>query len=378
MRASNNVGYGSLLSCSAIIFGLLAFLSAAGNDAIAGADACVGPSSNSVTINAPASSSTFFSIPFTRPPAFCGWVSVVATDTITVVDDLGAAPNLPALTPGPDSYYIVITSGAKEGAVYTTNGAVAMVSNTVTVSPTPGSCEDLTGVTGGGAGVGDRIAIIPYWTIATVWPGSPPVVITAGSDPSAATNILLWNPATQSFRVYYYKTSGLGGTGWRSSTSTSIDASNQRFQPNETIGIVQHAGGPDLSFTVAGYEVKHTTRACLIKDPLGSVGFNFVSNSHYYSPGSGQTLDASGLASSLVASDLSASPPQINDQLLVYDSANSTPSHIYIYQAGHWADLNNPPYTVDRGASRVFEAGTGIVIVRVPSGPSPLIWVDPL
>jgi uncharacterized protein (TIGR02597 family) len=48
----------------------------------------------------------------------------------------------------------------------------------------------------------------------------------AGGTATTADQILLFDPASDSYYIYYYKTSGLGGTGWRSVRSNSIDASN--------------------------------------------------------------------------------------------------------------------------------------------------------
>ena len=389
VQAPSNIGHWFLLHRATVIFGVLAFLASSSKDAMA-IDACgFGPSANSVMINALADSTTYFSIPFTRTPAFCGLVAGIAGNTITVTDNLGAPPagaGLAGLTPGPDSYYVVITSGVKEGAGYTTNAAVAMTVATVTVNPPPDSCENLAGVVVGGVGVGDQIAIIPYWTLTTVWPGTPPANITGGGSAGASTDIELFNPVTQAFDVFYYKNAGIGGVGWRKTTSASINAANQSIPPYQTIVLLQHMGAPNLAFAlppaggVAGYEVKYKTRACLYAPPAGNPWFNFVSNYHYYPPAFGQALAPSLLQNGITASRWFCFPPGIKDRLLVYDNTvpgiNKAPKDIYFYNfcTSHWRRV---PLPINADGVKVFEAGTGTVILRVAGFPSPLIWVDP-
>ena len=48
----------------------------------------------------------------------------------------------------------------------------------------------------------------------------------AGGTATTADQVLLFDPATGAYSIYYFKTSGLGGTGWRSAASNRVDASN--------------------------------------------------------------------------------------------------------------------------------------------------------
>ena len=390
MESLSITGRGSLHSRFPVLIAVFALLVLVASEAN-GIDACVGPTTNSITVTLLSNSATYVSIPFTRKPAFCGWVKTISHNTITVVDDTDSppTPGLNTLTPGgSNSYCVVITSGLKEGAIYTTNNTVAITTNSVTVNSPPDSCEDLTGVAVGGANVGDRIAVIPDWTLATLWPGAPPNGVTQGINTSFATSITLFTEQHPFGETFLYRgPMVVGGAGWYATSTITVRRPNQSIPPYQTLKIVQPAAASNITFTPpggeAGYEIKYTTRTCLIAPPAGpDPDYNFVSNYHYYSSGSGQTLDSSGLTNSIVASDTSASPPQITDQMLAFDNAErnqfKTPAHIYIYDVNHWADLKNPPYTTDRGGDQVFQAGTGVVIVRKPSASSPLIWVDPL
>jgi uncharacterized protein (TIGR02597 family) len=274
MHAPSNAGRASSLHHVTLIFASIAIFTAVAQVALA--DAC-SSSPGSLTIPYAAGSSTYASIPFTRTPAFCGYVSNISANTITVVDDSGNTPNLTTSTPGPDSYYVVITSGTKEGAIYSTNASIAMTSDTVTVNPPPypppGSCEDLTGVatTGtlvGSANVGDQIAIIPYWTLNTVFPNGD--YVTHGVA-TTATQILV--PSIVSggivYSVYYYAIASktLSAT-WKNVALGNANANNQSLQPNVYF-IVAQPGPAGGSFTVSGQEVQYTTRTCLVAQPTG-------------------------------------------------------------------------------------------------------------
>jgi uncharacterized protein (TIGR02597 family) len=48
----------------------------------------------------------------------------------------------------------------------------------------------------------------------------------AGGTATTADQVLLFDPATGAYSLYYFKTSGMGGTGWRSAANTRVDASN--------------------------------------------------------------------------------------------------------------------------------------------------------
>jgi len=69
---------------------------------------------------------------------------------------------------------------------------------------------------------------IPLGT-STLYTGNPATGLNGGTSASAADDVIIWNPAAQGSATYYYKTGGLGGTGWRSASSTSIDASTNQI-----------------------------------------------------------------------------------------------------------------------------------------------------
>ncbi len=127
--------------------------------------------------------------------------------------------------------------------------------------------------------------------------------------------------------------------------------------------------------TAGGYIAQYTTRTCLYADNFTTNWDNYVANYHSTT----RTLDQVNLAAAFAVSDPGTNPPAINDLLLVYDNAamkiNKAPAHVYFYYIDHWADLNNPPYSVNRGGDPVFVPGTGVTVRKRPG--NTLIWVNP-
>ncbi|HEY6330409.1 MAG TPA: fibronectin type III domain-containing protein, partial [Blastocatellia bacterium] len=75
--------------------------------------------------------------------------------------------------------------------------------------------------------------------------------LTGGSSVSAADEIMVLNPITQTFLTFYFKTGGFGGTGWRSATDAVTDASGTTLYPDQGVLIVRKVPG-DISLILAG------------------------------------------------------------------------------------------------------------------------------
>src|SRR4026209_49094 len=112
-----------------------------------------------------AKSDTYVSIPFTRPSEFVGTVRSVGGNTITVNGTPGWENDqfVYAASLQPKHYYVLIGNGCttnpKEGHVYqiTGNGP-----NTLLVDATS---DNLTGIA-----ANTQVTVIPYWTLATIFP----------------------------------------------------------------------------------------------------------------------------------------------------------------------------------------------------------------
>jgi uncharacterized protein (TIGR02597 family) len=143
-----------------------------------------------------ASSDTYVSIPFTRPPEFTGTVQSVSGSDIIVAGTPGWAGNAFVYSAGvqPKHYYLLFGSGGssnpKEGHIYP---VTANTSNGLTLDAT---LDNLTGVT-----ANTQITLIPYWTPATIFPPSDAgVSFTPTSSPPRYQTLL---------RVPNYSASGI-------------------------------------------------------------------------------------------------------------------------------------------------------------------------
>ena len=116
------------------------------------------------SVNCPSNSDTFASIPFTRPPEFVGSLQTVSTDTLSVSGSPWAANQFVyAAGTQPKTYYVILgkasTVNPKEGSSYlvTANGT-----NTLTIN--------LQGDNLSTVPAGTQITVIPYATLASVFP----------------------------------------------------------------------------------------------------------------------------------------------------------------------------------------------------------------
>jgi uncharacterized protein (TIGR02597 family) len=360
-----------------LVTGFVCVLSAfaigtAGEHVALAVDACSEPT-GSLALTFLTNSDTYVSIPFTRVPLCCGTVQSVSNNAITVQGAPGWATGQwsQVTSNGYFPNYVVLTSGAKQGATFIiTNNS----SDTLdTLAPLPG-CDDLSGVS-----AGDQLAVVPYWTLGTVFPGGAGITPSISSTTSGLRTELLflhsgpyWSglPPTAAYGFYFYNSH------WRRSFPSIAPTSNFDgvvILPDQYFIVRQMPKSPTTTFTAGGNIVQYSTRTCLYADSVTTNWDNYVANYHSTT----QTLDQAGLAAAFTASNPGATNPAINDLLLVYDNTamkmTKAPAHVYFYYIDHWADLNNPPYTINRGGDPVFIPGTGVTVRKRPG--STQVWV---
>lgn len=136
-----------------------------------------------------------------------------------------------------DLYFIEITSGANTGV------STTITDTTLTTLTT---LDDLSSLIASD----DTFIIRKYPTLAGVFGPSNEAGLQGGSSASNADTILIPDPLTQGFSVYYYKSSGLGSPGWFS-TSSSGDKANTLLLPG-TGFIVKRLGTLDVDVVVSG------------------------------------------------------------------------------------------------------------------------------
>jgi uncharacterized protein (TIGR02597 family) len=303
-------------------------------------------------------SDTIVSLPLLRPALASGAIQSTAPDQLTM------ALTVPAL-PTDSGAYVLVLTGALEGAVFPITSFDGQ--STLTVSPGTYSLGSLQTETANGTGHGDLAAIVPYWTLDTVFPSG------AGINPSASptvrnTEIQLYNapaPGTSqaaSAIFFYFAGNSAKAAGWYQVGNTATALGNQRLSPggyfvvrnkiagDQTVylsGCVQMAG-----FNIAvGTLAANTAQDNLLGLPIGA--------------GLSATL------ANLVGSGAFAASPNGNaiaDELLTFDNTvvalNKVPSATYYYcngasgQAAGWYEAGDATTPV----ALSFAPGQGFII----------------
>jgi uncharacterized protein (TIGR02597 family) len=320
-------------------------------------------------INLLTNSDTYISVPFTQIPQFQGKVTSISGSTINVAGTPAWASNQWA-TPTPNGYYpyyVSFVSGAKEGALYTiTNNGAASLS--VVLSP-----ESLSGVI-----ADDKIRIIPFWTLNTVFPGGTGVVATT-SALSHKTEILFPNIAGTGINLSPTATYFFLGGAWRRSIPSANVNSNFNdvvILPDQYVVARQNNNANTSTNVMMGQVVLAKTRAPLYANlPGGPRQDNFLA---IYRPAV-QTLNQSGLSNVI---KVTTSTLNHNDELLVFDNAtqarNKSPSATYFYYSNGWRrSVPSAPASVDFGETNVFLPGSGFIVRRQTNTTTTVIWSNP-
>ncbi|MGB0290854.1 MAG: TIGR02597 family protein, partial [Opitutales bacterium] len=136
-----------------------------------------------------------------------------------------------------NTHFVMIMSGDNTGMSAT---ITANTANTLTTA------ENLNSILTGN----ENFAIHKYTTIAEVFGADNSAGLKGGAHSGLADNILI-QTGSNSFATYYYQTGGLGGTGWRSAASSSVDASGAIIPHGSGI-IAVRGESADLKVSVMG------------------------------------------------------------------------------------------------------------------------------
>lgn len=174
---------------------------------------------------------SYLGVPMHQAASFRSAITAKADNSITCTSASWTA-NAYANT-----HYIMIMSGDNTGMSAT---ITANTSNTLTTA------ENLSSILTGT----ENFAIHKYTTIADVFGAANSAGLKASYSSGTADNILI-QTGSNSFSSYYYKDSGLGGTGWRSAASSSVDASGTVIPYGRGIIMVRRESA-DLKIAVMG------------------------------------------------------------------------------------------------------------------------------
>ena len=182
------------------------------------------------TFNCLANSDTIIGIGFHRPSVFQGRVNTF-NGTALKVEFAETAPFVANQfvfnsTLQTNTYYVLLTSGQKVGAW------VAVTANTVDTLTL-----DSTGIDLAGVAAGDTFKVIPFWTLATLFPEGGGLPTNLGFSP-ANSEVQLpqsYIPGINLgilYRYYYYSGAAVGGPGWRRAGGGLSIVDNQIIVPD--------------------------------------------------------------------------------------------------------------------------------------------------
>ena len=311
-------------------------------------------------------SDTIVSIPFTRPEAAFAVVQSIAGSAVTVSGAPGWLVNQFVYASGTQSntYYLRFTSGAKEGSYYP---IVANDTNSLSLSL---GGDDISSVTNG-----TRLAIIPYWTLGSAFPGGKGVTASAVSF-SRKTEVLIpdvngvginLSPVT----TYYFLTNATFPNGIWQQVGAGTTNKNDDVLLSDNYFIVRHNTASNTVFTAQG-SVPVSKLTVPLATEVSVKQDNFVALARPVT----NTLDESGLMQS---GAFVASPSSFNrsDELLAFDNAqvakNKAPLATYYYLTT-WRRVGSG--TTNMGSEPVFTPGTGVIIRKQTNGVSSL-WINP-
>lgn len=314
-------------------------------------------------VSALGNSDTFTSLPYTRTPAFVGRVGSVTGNAVTVEGSPGwtAGQFVYASGSQPDTFYLFLASGTREGISLTiTNNSANSVELLLDVT-------DLTNVA-----AGDRIAIVPYWTLNTAFPNGAGVH-ESPTPGNRDTEVLIPNLDSVGInlsanRVYYFWEDH-----WRQVGEGSTIKDDDVLSP-ESYLIVRHNISSNTTVQARGFVPLRKVQV-----PVYNETTTKQDNSVALIRPSTYTLDASGLIDS-GAFGVSPFPGTPTDLLLTFDNSvavkNKSSAFRYFYWNGAWRRTDRP-FTENRGSDQVLTPTSGVIIRKgTNSISSTLFWVN--
>lgn len=305
-------------------------------------------------------SDTMLSIPFTRPAADIGVVLSASSDSVHIGYTGPWATNQWVYRGDTQSntYALFIRSGLREGDFYT------IVSNDWSTLKL-----DVAGNSLSGLAAGDAVAIIPYWTLGTIFPEGQAVHASAAPG-TRATEILFPNLSGSGINLGTGRTYYFWNGSWRQ-VGQGVALKNDDVIPPDIFVWVRHNTPADTTLISQGNLLSTKLRLFLRRNSVGKQD-NILAIPRLAS----FSLDESGLAQDQIVRS-SSSPGDRLDELLLFDNTiaakNKSATATYYYWQGAWRKVGGG--RIDAGRDKVFSPGIGVVLRLGPSGES-LIWTN--
>ncbi|MEN3942763.1 TIGR02597 family protein [Prosthecobacter sp. SYSU 5D2] len=266
----------------------------------------------------PSGSDTYVSVSFNRPMAFLGAVDTAGGSAVTPQGELAWTANQ-FVTSG--AHFVKFITGSKAGAFYEVTGNTG---SALTL--------DLAGDSLSGVVEGDRIAVVPYWTLADLFPvGNQTIHQSVNTTSFGRRTVVLFPNLTGSGinlapGGMYYQTSD----GWKDALNGNASV-NPRLEPDQYLIIRHRSQDAATTFAAAGAVDTWTVRSVLATQANAGVD-NPVSNLR---PVPVKLKDLELISSGAFVGSGGTTSFVRKDLLHVYDHAvvgiNKIPSRVYFY-----------------------------------------------
>jgi uncharacterized protein (TIGR02597 family) len=306
-----------------------------------------------VTVTVPANSDAVLAVPLYRSAAFKGKIQAISGSTLTVAGNPAWAANqfVQALPGQTDTFAVLIATGAKEGLIAK---VTANSTHQLTIELPVG--ENLAGIKtndADGAGEGDDVDVMPYWTPSTLLPSS----LAPGTQmlliPNGGVNGVGVNLSANPILVFT-------GSSWLNSSAAFANASHM-----------------PLSFA-SGFILRNNTSAGMNIPMVGAVPM--VAHRlpiHTFANNVAQDVwfgYTSPVPENLGSTGLGFSP---GDQLLVFDNSstgmNKSANPILVFTGSSW--LNSSSGFANVTNSFMVEPGRAYVFRKAAtSTPQTFVW----
>ena len=292
-------------------------------------------------------SDTYLSNPFTRPPAELGAVTSVNGNLVQLRGPAAWQANqwVYASVTQSNTYFLLIRSGQLAGDIYT---ITANDSDKVTL--------DLQGNSLATLQAGDAVAIIPYWTIGTLFEAGEGV--NTSSSPSVRNTEVLIPEVSgagtnlSSASIYYFYSGN-----WRRVGQGTVVHNDSVVLPDMYV-IVRHNVSTPTTVTLEGAVLPGRARIDIRRN-ASSRQDNLVALARPLS----LNLGEAGLINSGAFRASSSSTVRL-DELFLFDNAvasrNKSAASAYYYLNGGWRKVGDG--SVDHTADYAFQPGAGFVL----------------
>lgn len=299
-------------------------------------------------VTALGNSDTLISLPYARRPAFVGRVATVAANVLTVegTPNWTAGQFVYAAGSQTDTFFLFVASGQREGL------SLTITNNTSNALHLNLDITDLANVV-----AGDRVSVVPYWTLNTAFPNGSGVH--ASPTPgNRDTEVLIPNLDSlginlSASHVYYFWDGH-----WRQVGEGSTIKDDDVLSPDSYL-IVRHNISNNTLVQPRGFVPLKKVQV-----PLYAETTMKQDNSVALPRPSVYTLDASGLIASGVFG-ASPTPGARTDLLLTFDNSvaakNKSSQFVYYYWSGAWRRADRP-FSENRGSDTVFHPTAGVIV----------------